>query len=1171
MTCVSKSKLTILALLALVLASGTAYAQTVGGYQLVGQQRINATTVENTYKASLKNGGLPIQGATATLNVSPGFQIVEGSLSFGPLAAGQTGLSTDTFVIRLVSGSASGAPRLVWNVVVQPVGGGATTTLRVQPISNLRAGNLFGVVVEAVDAGGTIDPSFTGMVALNAAATGGSNFTGGTQTTPAVAGVATFVGLTLNNAADAYLATASAPGAVNGVSNAFNVTFTTLTVLPVGNVRAGDPFNAQVEARDANGVLAENFGAGNALSLTNLQSAVLAFGQTAFNAPVVPSFGSGTATFTGLSINNAADGYTFSAQATSSGGLVADAINAAFNVTAHHLTVTTVVANHRAGTAFNATVEARDGNNAVAENFAGNVNLNGAATGGSNFTGGTQTTPAVAGSATFASLTLNNAADAYLATASAAGPSNGVSNAFNVTFTTLAVLPVSSVRAGDPFNVQVEARDANGVLAENFGAGNALSLTSLQSAVLAFGQIAFNAPVVPSFGSGTATFTGLSINNAADGYTFSAQATSSGGLVTDAINAAFNVTAHHLTVTTVVANHEVGSPFNVTVEARDGNDALAENFAGNVNVNAAAAGGSNFVGGTQTTPAVAGAATFANLVLNTAADTYTITASAIGLISGLSNTFNVTGGGGGGGGGAESLELSLHQSAIGAGGTINIAALVLDDLGDPITPSPNINYSILVDEGSSGPPPTVLNGQILTSATTRGGYILHGQVDGTSVIDEILFAVTQNAGQSANAGKFVALAAAEGTIAAKLAELAAAFENGDLAAIPGIKTAIQNAAASVPMTGKNAIQRSRPVAPETGFLPSSAQLTSAGFPVTAADTAFGNLLPQIVAKLSQIKQFYDALPTNPATGGTDSVAALNQLNTDLAGLQAQLESLDITPQAIVLHATAINNLIRSTMPLQMNSVAGKIGSVLTANALAGLQSTPGEFFDGAVPAETVLAVRSPDGFYAQQQPAFFGLLGFFAGSSLQMNLVNRIYGPVMAQVSRMIVIMAANALLEEYVNPASLVTLITGASQSIHVYNAPGSVIEGYGINTDNVASNEVFLIGGGAVAAVEGLIDAFNPGNIESFDDIDDYFEGIVDAIEGAGEAYDTAEQPPDAVQFGCIFDDGGGCSELVYNSGFDNVASCSGFFCFDFTVIVLYHNKDTGHWASQLVSFDP
>jgi hypothetical protein len=36
---------------------------------------------------------------------------------------------------------------------------------------------------------------------------------------------------------------------------------------------------------------------------------------------------------------------------------------------------------------------------------------------------------------------------------------------------------------------------------------------------------------------------------------------------------------------------------------------------------------------------------------------------------------------------------------------------------------------------------------------------------------------------------------------------------------------------------------------------------------------------------------------------------------------------------------------------------------------------------------------SPGSFYQQTQPAFFGLIGLIGGSSLQMKLVNEIYGP----------------------------------------------------------------------------------------------------------------------------------------------------------------------------------
>ena len=578
----------VMTALALVLSSGAAFAQTIGDYQVVSQAVVSPGVRDVTYRARLTNNGGPIQSATATLVGAPTFEIVDGTLNFGPVAAGGTGVSTDTFVVRQRSSS---RPRFTWNVVVVPEGNEpGAVSLRIRPLANVRAGDPFTVIVEAVNASNNIDPTFTGNVNLNAAAVGGSNFVGGTRNAAAVAGVASFANVLLNNAADFYQVTASAAGITDGLSNTFNVTFTTLAVQPVANMQAGTLFNVVVEARDANGVAAENFGAASALTLLNLQAAVPATGQTVFNAAVAPTFGGGLGTFTGLGINNAANGYTFAAQATSTGVLVADAIDAAFNVTGTHLAVL-AVGNVRSGTVFNVTAQARDANNNVAENFTGNVNLNAAAVGGSNFTGGTQNEASVGGVATFPNRLLNNAADFYQVTASAAGITDGLSNTFNVTFTTLAVQPVANMQAGTLFNVVVEARDANGVAAENFGAASALTLLNLQAAVPATGQTVFNAAVAPTFGGGLGTFTGLGINNAANGYTFAAQATSTGVLVADAIDAAFNVTGTHLAVL-AVGNVRSGTAFNVTAQARDANNNVAENFTGNVNLNAAAVGGS---------------------------------------------------------------------------------------------------------------------------------------------------------------------------------------------------------------------------------------------------------------------------------------------------------------------------------------------------------------------------------------------------------------------------------------------------------------------------------------------------------------------------------------------------------------------------------------------------
>ena len=66
---------------------------------------------------------------------------------------------------------------------------------------------------------------------------------------------------------------------------------------------------------------------------------------------------------------------------------------------ADRLAITTVVANHQAGTLFTVHVEARDGSGVVDTGFTGDITLSAAASGGANFTTGNVVT-AVAGVAT---------------------------------------------------------------------------------------------------------------------------------------------------------------------------------------------------------------------------------------------------------------------------------------------------------------------------------------------------------------------------------------------------------------------------------------------------------------------------------------------------------------------------------------------------------------------------------------------------------------------------------------------------------------------------------------------------------------------------------------------------------------------------------------------------
>jgi RHS repeat-associated protein len=84
-----------------VFTSAAVQDLTIANYTLVSKTRVDRFNHELTYKATLTNRGTTnIAGATARLVKLPDIFIVDGQLSFGRAAAGQTVSSTDTFTLR---------------------------------------------------------------------------------------------------------------------------------------------------------------------------------------------------------------------------------------------------------------------------------------------------------------------------------------------------------------------------------------------------------------------------------------------------------------------------------------------------------------------------------------------------------------------------------------------------------------------------------------------------------------------------------------------------------------------------------------------------------------------------------------------------------------------------------------------------------------------------------------------------------------------------------------------------------------------------------------------------------------------------------------------------------------------------------------------------------------
>jgi hypothetical protein len=252
----------------------------------------------------------------------------------------------------------------------------------------------------------------------------------------------------------------------------------------------------------------------------------------------------GVATFAGLSINKAGTGYTL----TASSGVLTGATSTAFNVTAGAATQlaftgqpSTVTVTVSIAPSVQVSVEDAQGN--VVTTATNAVTLAIGANPGNGTLSGTLTQNAVAGVATFAGLSINNAGTAYTLKATAASLTSATSSVFNVNATPpnnftntsgdnqwttaanwSAGLPTSGQVVSDTggFNI-ILASGAQSVSAMNFNNGGTLtisggSLTFLSAStannvVISGGTLTANAPLsitgTTTLSSGTLSGTGV--------------------------------------------------------------------------------------------------------------------------------------------------------------------------------------------------------------------------------------------------------------------------------------------------------------------------------------------------------------------------------------------------------------------------------------------------------------------------------------------------------------------------------------------------------------------------------------------------------------------------------------------------------------------------------------
>ena len=292
----------------------------------------------------------------------------------------------------------------------------------------------------------------------------------------------------------------------------------------------------------------------------------------------------GVATFAGLTLSPIGSGYTLQV---SGDGLntTSNAVTVAPSA-ATQLSITPLPSSSvAAGTPFSLVITAKDANNNVATGFSGIVVVSLSSNPGGAILGGTLSVSAVGGIATFAGLTINIPQTGYTLQVSSGNLSTtsqavtvipGAATQLDITAQPPTGINAGYLRAGDPFGLEVEVKDALGNPATNFsGTINAALASNASGAVL----VGATTATVDS--NGIATFSGLIIDTAGIGYTI---VLSRGSLkaTTDALDVAPAV-AYQLVITAQPpASVVAGIPFGLTVSAEDQYGNVATDFSGDI-------------------------------------------------------------------------------------------------------------------------------------------------------------------------------------------------------------------------------------------------------------------------------------------------------------------------------------------------------------------------------------------------------------------------------------------------------------------------------------------------------------------------------------------------------------------------------------------------------------
>lgn len=480
--------------------------------------------------------------------------------------------------------------------------------------------------------------------------------------------------------------------------------------------------------------------------------------------------------------------------------------------------------------------------------------------------------------------------------------------------------------------------------------------------------------------------------------------------------------------------------------------------------------------------------------------------------------------------GGPALVVTLTDRVMTSGSTSAVDVRAFEPDGTLMSPQPVINYTVTPLDGSQGAQPFVDVGVLTTTASTAGVYELTVSATGLGQrVEPFVVKATIDAYFAPVAAYMAQLDELERTYT----RLLDALNAGDLIAAQSLAGNLRDSRSALDVA---TLATRNPFAPATGFLPAAQDLGS--FSPTFGEQ---NVLPLRFATLESaivdVRTFLERLQAG-STRNDDLRAAF--LNTQLQNAGDQL---------LASSATVGSRLGFNTQAF-----------VLLARLLPELTSTD---------LNTSIAVLQDAGLLASTQmdddtrPAFFTLGGMMSATALRTKIIKDVYVSYLTQVISAGLVLAEADLLLDDAEVGNISGLITGGSQSFHVFNRGNSVAELVGVSSDARAFTTT-LIGPDRYQASVDFIAGFQ--RPDSFRGAAELAQGAIDTAGSSTNGTQTAGAG--GIENGCIFISAPRCAQLVYPFGFPAVHTMGRF---PAPVLMLIQDHASGRVLAGVYAFMP